>query len=115
MGQPPAMTSVRKKQLLVIAACLFLGAFSTMVRLKFPSNAPVPPNVANSAAYRISSHARAALEGPFIWVPFSLLLGALLYWSLRRGRQEQENIKLVALALALVGLISLFLTSILKL
>lgn len=109
------MTSMRKKQLLVIAACLAFSAFNIMVRLRFPSGGPVPPNVANSAAYRISSHARALSESPFIWAPLSLLSAALLYWSLRRGRQEQENLKLVALALALVSLISIFLNSILRL
>lgn len=109
------MISMRKKQLLVIAACLVLGALSTVARLKFPSNGPVAANITNSAAYRISSHVRLVSESPFIWVPLLLLSAALIYWSLRKGRQEQENLKLVVLALALVSLIGIFLNSILKL
>lgn len=107
------MSSLRKKQLLVITACLAFSAFNVMVRLRFPSSGPVAPNVANSAAYRISSYARAAAENPFIWVPLALLSGAVLYWSLRRGPLEHENIKLVALAFALVSLIGILLNSIL--
>lgn len=107
--------SYRNKQLLVIVGCLILEAVNALLLVRW-SRMPItiPRGEMNSAAYRATIYLRAISASPFVRVPSVIFLLLLLYWPLRSGRKEYENLKLLGLGLAFISLISFALTSILK-